>query len=149
MNVDKSDLLLWSEAQSELLRQGSVSELDLPGLIKHLKTFGEDIRRDALRTMRVLLECQLRLSYGPAGEQRIAQKVSVTRRKRLGGSLRQAPSIRPWLEKNLQDAWQRVRQSKIDRYLACGITVCVIPAACPWAFKQLLSAHFCLVNTRC
>jgi hypothetical protein len=61
MDEHKNDLLLWSEAQSELLSQGNVSELDLPGLIEHLKSFGEDIRRDALRTMRGLLECQIRL----------------------------------------------------------------------------------------
>ena len=61
MNEHKSDLLLWSEVQAELLSHGNFSALDLPGLIEHLKSFGEDIRRDALRTMRLLLECQIRL----------------------------------------------------------------------------------------
>jgi hypothetical protein len=142
MNEHKNDLLIWSEAQSELLSQGNFSALDLPGLIEHLKRFGEDIRRDALRTMRVLLECQIRLSYGPAGEQRIARKVSVTRRERLVAYLRQAPSLCPWLEEQLPGAWQRVRQSETDSYQDCGITVCDIPAECPWTFEQLLSSDF-------
>jgi hypothetical protein len=142
MNKHKNDLLLWSKAQSELLNQGNVSELDLPGLIEHLKRFGEDIRRDALRTLRVMLECQIRLSYGPSGEQRIARKVSVTRRERLAGSLHQAPSLRPWLEEELPGTWQRVRQSEIDSYQSCDIMVCDIPTECPWTFEQLLSGEF-------
>ncbi len=142
MNEHKNDLLLWSVVQSALLSRGNLSELDLPGLIEHLKSFSEDIRRDTLRTMRVLLECQIRLSYGPAGEQRIARKVSVTRCERLVAYLRKAPSLRPWLEEQLPGAWQRVRQSEIDSYQACGITVCDIPAECPWTFEQLLSGDF-------
>ncbi len=148
MNEHKNDLLIWSEAQSGLLGQGNFSALDLPGLIEHLKNFSEDIRRDALRTMRVLLECQIRLSYGPAGEQRIARKVSVSRRERLVAYLRQASSLRPWLEEQLPGAWQGVRQSETDSYQNYGITVSDIPAECPCTIEQLLSDCFYLVNSR-
>jgi hypothetical protein len=136
------DLYCWAHQQAAHLAEHNVSALDFAGLAAELDAFAANLRSEASRAVRVLLECGIRLCYGPAGEHRVAQKVSLSRGTRLRAILERSPSLLPWLEGGLPAAWQKARSNELDDYQRCGIAMPAVPSECPWSFTQLMVPDF-------
>jgi len=133
-----TDLCLWAQQQAALLDAGRLDALDHANLTRHLLTLAEQVEDDAERNLRVLLECAVRLAFGSPAEHRVAAKVTGSRRVRLLDALARAPSIRPRLQADLQQMWQRACRTESEDCARAGLPLPALPMACPWTLEQLL-----------
>jgi ribosomal protein L29 len=133
------DYYLWFAAQARLLRAGTWQQLDVEHLAEELEDMGKR-GKPALRSRTVALLAHL-LKYRFQPQHRSSSWSGTIRqqRKQLAELLSDSPSLKPWLEADLQDSYISAR------LLAAGETGLAensFPEQCPYSIDQLLDQDF-------
>ncbi len=135
------DVLLWSQQQAQLLREGRYAELDIEHLADEIEDVGKSEKRELASRVAVLLAHLLKWVAQPERRSNSWRSTIVDQRRRIALALISTPSLRSimrdpnWRE----DAWLEARgQARKEMRLSEDR----IPKAPPFSFEQACDVDF-------
>jgi transposase len=143
----ETDYATWARLQSELLRSGRYSELDVEHLLEELSDMGKSERRELESRLLILIAHLLKWQYQ---HQTLSERwrefkgdswrdTIVEQRKQLAVLLRQSPGLKSVFAETILAAYPDALDlaSKETR-----LPPETFPAHCPYATEQLLKDDF-------
>ena len=138
-NFYETDFYAWTQEQTSLLRNHQWSELDLENLIEEIDSLGKQQRQELRNRLSVLIGHLLKWEYQPQRRSRSwLATIRVQRRDTLR-LLNDNPSLKPYLEEVLGEAYENGRD------LAMGETDLpeqTFPSKCLYDFAAILDNRF-------
>lgn len=134
-----SDFYGWTQEQADLLRSGSLSELDTQNLLEEIESMGRSERRELESRLEVLLAHLLKWKYQEGRRSRSWTLTIIGQRQKVSRCLKQSPSLKHKLNESLEAAYSDAiiaaeRETQISRN--------VFPDTCPWTFEQIMDTNF-------
>jgi len=136
-----ADVILWSEQQARLLRDGRFAELDIEHLADEIEDVGKSEKREFVSRMGVLLAHLLKWSRQPTKRSASWRATIVDQRKRIALAIRKTPSLKAvmrdpdWKEDIWLDARMQARKET-------GLGEDELPEFCPWTMDQTVDPDF-------
>lgn len=137
-SVYDQDFYVWTEIQTELLRQRRFDELDLENLIEEVEGLGDTKKSAVLSNAGVIIEHLLKLQHSPAQDPRLGWAESILEhRARL--ELELTPRLRQILEDELPRVYAIVRRTTARKLQLYGEDAAAtdLPATCPYGVDQI------------
>lgn len=135
----ETDFYAWTQEQAKLLSHHQWSQLDLLNLIEEIESLGRQERQELRNRLSVLTGHLLKWEYQPEQRSRSwLARIRVQRRETLK-LLSDNPSLKPYLEEALQEAYENGRD------LASGeinLSLSTFPKACSYRLEEILSDRF-------
>lgn len=134
-----SDFYGWTQEQADLLRSGSLSELDTQNLLEEIESMGRSERRELESRLEVLLAHLLKWKYQEGRRSRSWTLTIIGQRQKVSRCLKESPSLKHKLNESLEGAYSDAviaaeRETQISRS--------VFPETCPWTFEQIMDIDF-------
>lgn len=134
-----SDFYGWTQEQADLLRSGSLSELDTQNLLEEIESMGRSERRELESRLEVLLAHLLKWKYQEGRRCRSWTLTIIGQRQKVSRCLKESPSLKHKLNESLEGAYSDAiiaaeRETQISRN--------VFPDTCPWTFEQIMDTDF-------
>ncbi|HGM5420636.1 TPA: DUF29 domain-containing protein [Serratia liquefaciens] len=134
-----SDFYGWTQEQADLLRSGSLSELDTQNLLEEIESMGRSERRELESRLEVLLAHLLKWKYQEGRRSRSWTLTIIGQRQKVSRCLKESPSLKHKLNESLEGAYSDAiiaaeRETQISRN--------VFPDTCPWTFEQIMDTDF-------
>ena len=135
----ETDYLQWIETIAAQLERKEFSQIDLENLIDEIKDMGRSERQSLESNLVVVLTHLLKWQYQP--EQRSGSwKGSLTEhRRRLNRSLKESPSLKPYLAEVLAECYTDARRLASDE---TELPIATFPIATPYSISQILEVDF-------
>jgi hypothetical protein len=138
-NLYETDFYAWTQEQASLLRKQQWSQLDLLNLIEEIESLGKQQRQELRNRLSVLIGHLLKWEYQSSMRSRSwLATIRVQRRDTLR-LLKDNPSLKPYLEDALAEAYENGRD------LAMGETDLpeqTFPVECPYSLTEILDNSF-------
>jgi hypothetical protein len=137
-SVYERDFYVWTEVQSELLRQRRFDELDLDNLIEEVEGLGGIKKSAVLSNASVVIEHLLKLQHSPAQDSRLGWVDSILEhRNRLEYEL--TPRPQQILREELPRVYAIARRTADRRLRMHGedAAAAALPATCPYSVDQV------------
>ena len=133
-----TDFVEWSARTAELVRAGRLDEVDLEHVAEEIEDLGKRdrwaVQSQALR----LLLHQIKRKIQPEHETAGWRHSIVQSQDRILGRLHDSPSLRRFLEEELQDIYTRAVRGAL---FETGVKNPVLPERCPFTVDQLLDRY--------
>jgi hypothetical protein len=138
-NLYETDFYAWTQEQASLLHKHQWSQLDLLNLIEEIESLGKQQRQELRNRLSVLIGHLLKWEYQSQRRSRSwLATIRVQRRDTLR-LLKDNPSLKPYLEDALAEAYENGRD------LAMGETDLpeqTFPKTCPYSLTEILEESF-------
>ncbi len=139
LSLYETDFYAWTQAQVKLLKSQQWDGLDTANLIEEVETLGRKERQELRNRLAVLIGHLLKWCFQP--EQQSNSWLGTIREQRLQIKLLLAdsPSLQPYLEPALSDAYDlgvalAIRETQLNEQ--------VFPMICPFSLAQVLDLRF-------
>lgn len=134
-----NDFYGWTQEQADLLRSGSLNELDTQNLLEEIESMGRSERRELESRLEVLLAHLLKWKYQEGRRSRSWTLTIIGQRQKVSRCLKESPSLKHKLNESLEGAYSDAiiaaeRETQISRN--------VFPDTCPWTFEQVMNNDF-------
>ena len=133
------DFSAWVEDQVGALRSGQTHRLDMENLAEEMEDMGRSQRRAVKSALIIILSHLLKYRYQPDRRTNSWRATIREHRRRVRDELADSPSLRPHVERILDDCYQDARESAADE---SGLPIGTFPAACPFVLEQVLDRSF-------
>jgi len=133
------DFYVWTQHNARLLRGGKLAEADLKNIAREIEDMGKSDRREIESRFGVLVGHLLKWQF-QTGERSSSWEATINvQRIELKRALRQMPSLRPFLSRNVGELYLlaltvAVRDS--------GLSKKAFPTECPYTVDQILDEEF-------
>ncbi|MBE9115828.1 DUF29 domain-containing protein [Lusitaniella coriacea LEGE 07157] len=138
-NLYETDFYAWTQKQVTLLYAQQWSQIDLPNLIEEIESLGKQQRQELRNRLSVLLGHLLKWEYQPQRRSRSWLATLRVQRRDVARLLKDNPSLKPYLEDALREAYENARD------LAMGETNLpkqTFPARCLYTLTETLDDRF-------
>ena len=133
------DFFAWTQQQSELLRAGKWSEIDVEHLVGAIESMGANERRELINRLAVLLAHLLKWEYQPNYRSRSWRLTIKEQRRQLERLLRDNPSLNARLSEFVTEAF-------VDAVLLSaretGLEENAFPTVCPYGVENIMNPDF-------
>lgn len=130
------DFCAWSDRQSELLKRGDFSRLDIENLVEEIESLGKSQRHALLSHTINLLMHLLKKNFQPSKLTKSWEKSISNARLEMILLLDENPSLRRELPAYLKKAYPYAR---IKAEEETGLDIRRFPKECPWAIAEILN----------
>lgn len=133
------DFYAWTQQQVQFLQEEKWNRLDVPNLIEEIESLGKQQRNELTNRLGVLLGHLLKWEFQPSHRSRSWLLTIREQRRQILRLLKQSPSLRPYLQEAIEEAYE----SGLD--LAVGETLLdyeTFPQGCPYSQEQILNPDF-------
>jgi hypothetical protein len=149
-NLYEKDFIVWLALTIQQLENGNFTELDTLNLIEELKDLGKSEKNALESNLMILLAHLLKLKVQkdvPEMMKGSWYDSVVEHRKRIKKQLSKTPSLKPYLSKILEDAYQDGRDIAIQegKRAAFGVPIpheSDYPHQCPFTLEEILEDDF-------
>ena len=135
----ETDFFGWTRHQTELLRAGRLSELDIEHLGEEIEAMGRGERQQLTRRLEVLLIHLLKWQHQPEFQGRSWQLTIIEQRRRIAKLLRVSPSLGAVLESCFLDAYDDARFSAMKE---TGLPLDTFPIQPPFELVKALNLDY-------
>lgn len=138
-NLYDVDHRAWLKQQADLLKNGRFTAVDTTHLIEELEAEVGNYERELNRRLRVLLAHLLKWKY--QSDQRSSSWKGTIRvqRKDIGRLLKRNPSLKRFVEAEIEDAYPDAVELASDETALLEDT---FPASCEWEESEILNPDF-------
>ncbi|WP_253306644.1 DUF29 domain-containing protein [unidentified bacterial endosymbiont] len=134
-----SDFYGWTQEQANLLRAGSLNQLDTQNLLEEIESMGSSQRDELESRLEVLFLHLLKWSFQPSHRGQSWKLTIAEQRRKIERRLLKSPSLKSELVELTLYAYG-------DAILAAaretGMSEKTFPKQCPWTFEQLVDSEF-------
>lgn len=106
----EQDYYLWLEKTVYLLRNGKLSELDIPNLVEEIEDMGRSEKRAVESNLEVVLMHLLKYKYQPGKRSSSWLLTLFEHRRRINKYLADSPSLKPYLRSVFADCYDAARK---------------------------------------
>ncbi|WP_077728523.1 MULTISPECIES: DUF29 domain-containing protein [Methylocaldum] len=133
------DFYAWTQQSARLIREGRFGELDLEHLAEEIESMGASERRELINRLGLLLAHLLKWHYQPLYRGKSWELTIKEQRRRLKRLLTDNPSLKPYAETVLSDAFG---DAVLMAAKETGLDESSFPQSCPYSLEQALSSEF-------
>jgi hypothetical protein len=135
----ETDYVLWVESNLERLKAGDYASVDWANLFEEIEDMSRRERQSLESNLAIVLLHLLKWQYQPELRSGSWRGSLVEHRRRIRKSLKQSPSLNPYLKAYLDEAYtdaieQAVAETELPRT--------TFPVTCPYSLQQILDAEF-------
>jgi len=139
ISLYETDFYAWTEAQVHLLKTQQWDGLDTVNLIEEVETLGRKERQELRNRLAVLIGHLLKWQFQPAQQSNSWLGTIREQRLQIKLLLQDSPSLKPYLEQALSDAYDlgvalAIRETELNEQ--------VFPADCLFSLGQVLELRF-------
>ncbi len=133
------DFYSWAKEQIKLLKKGQFDKLDIPNLIKELKTKSDHEKQELERRLILLLIYLLKWKHQPAKRKKSWKFIITEQRTEYAHVLKENQGPQPQLENILSHAYDlaRIKAAKKTR-----LNINTFETTCPWALDDITDDNF-------
>jgi hypothetical protein len=133
------DFYMWTQQQTEFLRQENWSCLDVPNLIEEIESLGRQERQQLENRLGVLLGHLLKWEFQANERSKSWFSTIREQRFRILKLLKENPSLKPFLLEAMEDAYQIALSLAVRE---TSLTYKAFPKECPYSSEQALNSKF-------
>ncbi len=133
------DVAAWAQEQSQLLRSGRFSELDVEHIADEIDDVGRRQLRELANCMALLLCHLLRWQHPAAQRDHVLRKKLEAQRKEVNHLLNESPSL---VTKMADVKWLDMVWSKAVALAVSDIGLDCFPENMPWSVSQVMKPDF-------
>jgi hypothetical protein len=133
----EKDFYEWTVRNASLLRSGRASEADLAHIAEEIEDMGKRERRDLLHRLSIVIAHLLKWKVQPDRRSRSGELTIRVQRKDLAKLLSENPSLQPYLENSLAEAYEH---AVVDAMTETGCPESDFPSSCPFTLDVVLDA---------
>jgi Domain of unknown function DUF29 len=133
-----TDLAAWAAHTAELLRAGRLDELDLENVAGEIESLGKSQHRAVRSQLTRMLKHKVKQMIQPERDGTSWRGSFAGALIKIHGHLEDSPSLRPYLEQNLQRFYQDAVKLAV---IETGLEHAEIPERCPWTLDALLAGE--------
>lgn len=133
------DFYAWTQKQAALIQSRQWTDIDVQNLVEEIESLGKQHRREMRNRLAVLLAHLLKWEYQSYKRSRSWIATIQVQRKDILRLLKESPSLKPYLEDAVFEAYSDAR------YLAMGETELprtTFPEACGYSWAQIVDDRF-------
>ena len=135
----EEDFYEWTVRNAELLRSGRAGEADLANIAEEIEDIGKRERRELWHRVASLMTHLLRWQVQPDRRSRSWQATIRLQRRELSKLLKGNPSLKPFLEANLGEAYER---GVLGAVIETNHPESDFPSTCPFTLGVVLDPDF-------
>ncbi|MEI6261487.1 MAG: DUF29 domain-containing protein [Deltaproteobacteria bacterium] len=132
----EQDFYQWTQEQTELMKAGALSQLDIPNLIEEIESMGRSEKRELRSRLTVLLMHLLKWDYQTDRRSGSWKSTINTQRMDIDFVLKDNPSLKHNLEIIIDETYRVARQRAADE---TGLPESVFPLSCPYTVEQIIA----------
>ncbi len=133
------DFYGWTQQQAKFLQEGKWDCLDIPNLIEEIESLGKQQRQELRSRLGILLGHLLTWEFQPDHRSRSWLATIREQRRQIGRVLKENPSLRPYLQEAIEDAYQSGLNLAISE---TSLSYKVFPQECPYSPEQMFDSDF-------
>ncbi|MFN9175857.1 MAG: DUF29 domain-containing protein [Synechocystis sp.] len=134
-----TDFNLWIEQTINQLKSGNLRDLDRENLIDEIESMGRSDKREIRSRLIVLLMHLLKYQYQPKKQTRSWISIINTQRNEIELVLKDSPSLRPYVNEDLPECYQKAIRSAVNE---TNLPLTTFPADCPFSPEQVLDPDY-------
>lgn len=131
----ETDIVAWAHEQAEFIRTGQYDKLDLTHIAEEIEDVGKSERRELYNRLSVLLMHLLKWQFQSHRRSAGWQATITEQRYRLARLLRDTPSLKAELQKEIEEEW---RGAVLSACADTGLPESTFPTQCTWSVEQVL-----------
>jgi hypothetical protein len=135
----ETDFYAWTQEQSKLVTSGRWASLDASNLVEELESLGRKERQELRNRLGVLLGHLVKWQFQPEQRSNSWRGTIREQRKQISLLLKDSPSLKPYLQEALQDAYELGTALAIQETQLAEDT---FPENCPYSLADTLEASF-------
>jgi hypothetical protein len=135
----ETDFYAWTQEQSKLVTSGRWASLDASNLVEELESLGRKERQELRNRLGVLLGHLVKWQFQPEQRSNSWRGTIREQRKQISLLLKDSPSLKPYLQETLQDAYELGTALAIQETQLAEDT---FPENCPYSLADTLEASF-------
>ncbi len=130
------DFAEWSARTADLIRSGRFNEIDAGNVAEEIEDLGKSERAVVWSRLNRLLLPKIKQTIQPERDC-ASWRVSIeSARQAIRQRIKFSPSLRPYLERNLQEIYQEAIELAL---IETGLEHAAVPAECHWDLDTLLA----------
>ena len=133
------DFYAWTVEQARLLRSGELSSIDVENTAEEIESLGRSDNRTIESRLTVLLTHLLKWQVQGKMRSGSWSDTMLEQRRLIGKLLRESPSLRPFVNEALTEAYDEAREAASNE---TGLPETDFPAGCPFSAGEVLSRSF-------
>ncbi len=134
-----SDFYAWTQEQVSLLRSKKWHLLDVENLIEEIESLGRQERQEVVNRLGILLGHLLKWQFQPEHRSRSWMATIREQRRKVSKLLQQNPSLTPFIEQALQEAFEDALDLAVKD---TDLPYPTFPETCPYLLEQILNPEF-------
>jgi len=135
----EQDFYAWAKRNSELLRAGRFSEVDVDNLVEELESMGRSEKRALVARMAVLMAHLLKWRYQPALRSNSWKYTIKAQRRKVGKILEDSPSLKHQMKALFSEAYE---DAILLTAKDTGLTEEDFPSQCPYTLDRVMDDTF-------
>ena len=132
----EQDFYQWTQEQTELMKAGALSQLDIPNLIEEIESMGKTQKHELINRLTVLLMHLLKWDYQPERRSRSWELTIKEQRIRIKNHLLENPSLKYSISEYVSIAFEIavVKALKETR-----LPESAFPLSCPYTVDHIMA----------
>ena len=131
-----TDFAEWAIHTAKLLRAGRLDELDLENVAEEIEDLARRQKSAVRSQLTRMLEHKIKQMIQPERDGNSWRRSIAGARIKIQRDLEDSPSLRPYLEQNLQRFYRDAVKLAV---IETGLEHAKIPEECPWTIEALLT----------
>ncbi|MBH8576721.1 DUF29 domain-containing protein [Nostocaceae cyanobacterium CENA369] len=138
-NLYETDFYAWTQQQANLLRHQQWHQLDLSNLIEEIESLGRKERQELRNRLSILIGHLLKWEYQPTKRSRSWIATIRIQRREILNLLNENPSLQPYLEAALQEAYENAKDLASAE---TNLPLSTFPQQCSYTMAEISSDRF-------
>ncbi|MGI8934187.1 MAG: DUF29 domain-containing protein [Phormidesmis sp.] len=135
----ETDFYAWTQEQAELIALGRWSRLDAPNLVEEIESLGSKERPELRNRLGILLGHLLKWQFQPERRSNSWRGTIREQRKQINLLLKDSPSLKPYLQEALPDAYELGTALAMKETQLAEET---FSENCPYSLADILETNF-------
>ncbi|OKH26957.1 hypothetical protein NIES1031_09490 [Chroogloeocystis siderophila 5.2 s.c.1] len=135
----EQDYYLWLEKTSSLLRDGRLSELDIPHLIEEIEDMGRSEKKAVKSNLIIILMHLLKYKYQPEKRSNSWLLTIFEHRRRLRDDFADSPSLKRYFDEVFEQCY---KDARISAAIETGLPTETFPKQSPFTPEEALNADY-------
>jgi hypothetical protein len=135
----QQDYYLWLENTAKTLREGKLTQLDIPNLIEEIEAMGRSEKRAVFNNLKILLIHLLKYKYQQPKRSNSWRYTIREHRQRIEEAFEDSPSLKKYFSESFDKCYENARKLAADE---TGLPVNTFPSESPFTPEETINSDY-------